>query len=150
MYQNISFTKGINKILFSKGDSFADIILSCQRIKLTNSHTLNFDGVSQSNFTEHLRRKNASVPGNYFTLFDAAGVSATLVPNQNATTKENGNCFPSEIQASNAAKTVLTKCCCLWICPKHSDSWQATSIVGEIIFTFKSFLYTIYSRHAYI
>ena len=39
-------------------------------------------------FAQQLRRKNAEVPDIYFTLLDAAGISPTLILNQNARAKE--------------------------------------------------------------
>ena len=44
-------------------------------------------GVLLSDFAQQLRRKNADVPGIYFTSFHAAGTSPTLVLNQNAKVK---------------------------------------------------------------
>ena len=53
-------------------------ILSCSRIKLSNSQTIFLDGVDTgvliSDFTLHLRRKNADVRDIYITLLDAAGI----------------------------------------------------------------------------
>ena len=92
-----SLKKEINKKLFSK----ADKILSCPRIKLSNSQTLIVDGVKTgiflSDFAQQLRRKNADVPDIYFTLLDAAGFSPTLILNQNAKAKERGSWLPLRI-----------------------------------------------------
>ena len=75
-YQIDSLNKEINKKLFSKVDSLVDKILSCPRINLSNSQTLNLDGVEigiyLSDFFQQMRRKNADVPDIYFTLLDAA------------------------------------------------------------------------------
>ena len=94
-YQTDSLKKEINKKLFCKADSLEDKILSCPRIKLSNSQTLILDGVDTgvliSDFTLHLRRKNADVPDIYFTLLDAAGISPSLVFNQNAKAKDRGS-----------------------------------------------------------
>ena len=61
----------MNKKLFSKADSLVDKILSCPRIKLSNSQTLVLNGVgtgiSQLDFDQQLHRKNAEVPDIYFT-----------------------------------------------------------------------------------
>ena len=82
----------MNKKLISKADSLVDKILSCPRIKLSNSQTLIFDGVETgiflSNFAQQVRRKNADVPDIYFILLDAAGISPTSILNQNAKAKE--------------------------------------------------------------
>ena len=60
----------LNKKLFGKADPLKDKILSCSRIKLSNSQTIVLDGVDTgvliSHFTLHLRRKNADVPDIYF------------------------------------------------------------------------------------
>ena len=75
-YQIDSLKKEINKNLFSKADCLLDRILSCPRIKLSNSQNLVLDGVETglflSDFAQELRRKNADVPNNYFILLDAA------------------------------------------------------------------------------
>ena len=74
----IHLKKKINKKLFSKADPLRDKILSCSRIKLSNSQTIILDGVDTgvliSDFILYLRRKNADVPDFYFTLLDAAGI----------------------------------------------------------------------------
>ena len=90
-----SLKKEINKKLFSKADTLVDEILSCPRIKLSKSQTLILDGVETgvflSDFAQQLRRENADVPDIYFTLLDAAGLSPTLILNQNAKAKERGS-----------------------------------------------------------
>ena len=100
-YQIDSIKKEINKKLFYKADSSVDKCLSCPRIKLSNSETLILDGVETgfflSDFAQQLRRKNADVPDNYFTLLDAAGISPTLILNQNAKAKERGSWVPFKI-----------------------------------------------------
>ena len=100
-YQIDSLKKEINKKLFCKADSLVDKILSCPRIKLSNSQTLILDGVDTgvliSDFTLHLRRKNADVPDIYFILLDAAGISPSLVFNQNAKAKERGSWVPFKV-----------------------------------------------------
>ena len=100
-YQIDSLKRDINKKLFGKADSLIDKILSCSRIKLSNSQTINLDGVDTgvliSNFTLHLRRKNAAVPDIYFILLDAAGITPSLVSNQNAKAKERGNWIPFKV-----------------------------------------------------
>ena len=116
-YHVDSLKKDINKKLFSKGDSLVDKILSCPRIKLSNSQTLILDGVETgvflSDFAQQLRLKNADVPDLYFTLLEAAGKSPTLILNQNAKAKERGSWIPFKICTSEATKTVHTWRCCL-------------------------------------
>ena len=91
----------LNKKLFGKADPLIDKILSCSRIKHSNSQTIILDGVDTgmliSGFTQHLRRKNSDVPGIYFTLLDAAGISPSLVFNQNAKAKERGSWVPFKV-----------------------------------------------------
>ena len=78
--------------MFFKADSLVDKTLSCPRIKLSNLQTLIFDGVETGifllDFAQQLRRTNADVPDINFTLLDDAGISPTLIPNQNAKDKE--------------------------------------------------------------
>ena len=90
-----------NKKLFGKADTLIDNILSCSRIKLSNSQTIILDGVDTevliSDFTLQLGRKNADVPDIYFTLLDAAGISPSLVFNQNAKAKDRGSWVPFKV-----------------------------------------------------
>ena len=85
-YQIDSLKRDINKKLFGKADTLIDKILSCSRIKLSNSQTTFLDGVVTgvliSDSAQHLRRKNADIPDIYFTLLEAAGLSPSLVFNQ--------------------------------------------------------------------
>ena len=91
----------IYKKLFGKADPLIDKTLSCSRIKLSNLQTIFSDGVDTgvliSDFTLHLRRKNADVPDIYFTLLDAAGISPSLVFNQNAKAKDRGSWVPFKV-----------------------------------------------------
>ena len=100
-YQIDSLKKEINKKIFSKADTLVDKNLSSPRIKLSNSETSILDGVETgiflSDFAQQLRRKNADVPDIYFTLIDSAGISPTLILNQNAKAKERGSWVPFKI-----------------------------------------------------
>ena len=100
-YQIDSLKRDINKELFGKADTLIDKILSCSRIKLSNSQTIILDGVDTgvliSDLALHLRRKNAVVPDIYFTLLDAAGISPSLVFNQNAQAKDRGSWVPFKV-----------------------------------------------------
>ena len=91
----------LNRKLFGKADPLIDKILFCSRIKFSNSQTIILDGVDTgvliSDFTLHLRRKNADVPDIYFTLLDAAGISPSLDFNQNAKTKDRGSWVPFKV-----------------------------------------------------
>ena len=98
LYQIDSLKRDINKKLFRKADSLIDKISSCSRIKLSDSQKLISDGVDTgvliSVFTLHSRRKNVDVPDIYFFLLDAAGISPSLVFNQNANAKDRGSWVP--------------------------------------------------------
>ena len=69
-YQVDSLKTEINKKLFSKADTLVDKILSCPRIKLSDSQTLILDGVETGifllDFAQQLRRKKADIPDIYF------------------------------------------------------------------------------------
>ena len=116
----IDFLERDIKKLFAKADTLKDKILSCSRIKLSNSQTIVVDGVDTavliSDFTLHLRRKDADVPDIYFTLLDAAGISPSLVFNQKAKAKEWGNWILFKVWTTEATKTVYASCCCLRLC----------------------------------
>ena len=125
-YQIDSLKRDINKKLFGRADSLIDKILSCSRIKLSNSLRIVLDcvdtGVLISDFTVHLRRKNVDVPDIYFTLLDAAGISPSLVFNHNAEPRDRGSWVPSKVWTSEAAKTVYARCCCLRLCTQLGKS----------------------------
>ena len=91
----------LNKKLLGKADSLIHKFLSCSRIKLSNSQTIIPDGVDTgvliSDFTLHLRRKNADAPDIYFILLDAGGISPSLVFNQNAKAKDRGSWIPFKV-----------------------------------------------------
>ena len=101
-YQIDSLKKDINKKLFGEADTLIDKILSCSRIKLSKLQTKILNGADTgvfiSDFTQHLRQKNADVPDIYFTLFDAAGISPSLVSSQNAKAKDRGSWVPSKYE----------------------------------------------------
>ena len=119
-YQIDSLKTDINNKLLGKAESLIDKSLSCSHIKLSNSQTIVLDGVDTglliSDFTLHLRRKNVDVPDIYFTLLDAAGISLSLVFNQNAKAKYRGSWVPSKVWTSKAAKTVYAGYCWLRFC----------------------------------
>ena len=100
-YQIDSIKRDFNKKLFGKADTLIGKILSCSRIKLSNSQTKILDGVDTgvliSDLTLHLRRKNADVPDIYFTLLDAAGIYPSLVFNQNAKAKDRRSWVPFKV-----------------------------------------------------
>ena len=125
-YQIDSLKRDINKKLFGRAVTLIDKILSCSRIKISNCQTLILDGVDTgvliSDFTLHLRRKNADVPDIYFALPDAAGISPSLVLNQNAKAKDRGSGAPFKVWTSEAAKTVYARCCCLRFCTQLDKS----------------------------
>ena len=90
-YQFDFLKRDINNKQFVKADTPVDKVLFCSRIKLSNSQTLILDGVDTGvlilDLTLHLHRKNIDFPDIYFTLLDAAGISPSLVFNQNAKAK---------------------------------------------------------------
>ena len=100
-YQIDSLKRDINKKLFGKADTLIDKILSCSSIKLSNSQIKFLNGADTgllfSDFTLHLRRKNVDVPDIYFSLLDAAGISPSLVFNQNAYAKDRGSWVPFKV-----------------------------------------------------
>ena len=100
-YQIDSLKSDINKKVLGKADTLIDKDFACSRIKLSNSQTIILDGVDTgvliSDFTLHLRRKNADVPDIYFTLLDAAGISPSLNFNQNAKAEDRGNRVPFKV-----------------------------------------------------
>ena len=125
-YQIDSLKKEINKKLFSKADPLIDKILNCSRIKFSNSQTKILEGVDTgvliADFALHLRWKNADVPDIYFTLLDAAGISHSLVFNQNAKAKDRESWVPFKVWTSEATKSVYARCCCLRFCTQLGKS----------------------------
>ena len=115
-YQTDSLKKEINEKLLAKADSLVDKHLCCPHIKLSNWQTLILDdvetGVWLSDVAEQHRRNNADVTDIHFTLLDAAGMSPTLVLNQNTKTKEIGSWVPFKIWMSEAAEIVHAMPCC--------------------------------------
>ena len=79
-------------------------------------------GIFLSDFAQQLPRKNADVPDIYFSLLDAAGISPTLILNQNAKAKERGSWVPFKVRTSEAAKLLDTGWCCLWVSAHLSES----------------------------
>ena len=100
-YKSESLKRDINKKLIGKADTLIDKILSCSRIKISDSQTIILDGVDTgvliSDYSQHLRRKNTDVPDIYFTLLDAAGISRSRVFNQNAKAKVSGSWVPFKV-----------------------------------------------------
>ena len=100
-YQIDSLKRDINKKMFGKADTLRDKILSCSRINVSHSQTIILDGVDTgvliSDSSRHLRRKNVDVPDIYLTLLDAAGISPSLVFNQNAKAKDTGCLVPFKV-----------------------------------------------------
>ena len=90
-YRTDSLKEEINKNLFPEADSLMDKILSCPRIKLSIPQTSFLDCVEAGffllDFAQQPRRKTGNVSHVYFFSLDAAGVSPTLILNQNAKAK---------------------------------------------------------------
>ena len=70
-------------------------------MKLPISQKIILDGVETriflSDFAQHLYREDADIPDFYLIIFAAAGVSPTLVLNQNANAKEGRSWVPFKI-----------------------------------------------------
>ena len=100
-YRIASLKKELNKELFAKADIFVDKILSRGCIKLSNSQILILavvkSGVLLSDFLNKFIVEMQKIRTNFFTLLDAAVISPSLVPYQNAKVKERGNCVPFKI-----------------------------------------------------
>ena len=94
--------------MFGKADTLKDKSLSCSRIKHSNSQAIIVDGVDTGvlllDFTQQSCRKNLHVPHLYFTLLDAAGISPSLMK-QNET-KDSQEAFSSMITKKNRQKKV--------------------------------------------
>ena len=107
------FYEGDKQKIISSSKLFSGQNLSCPYVKLANSQTLILVGVELENFlsniARHLRCKHADIPDNYFTLLDAAGISPTLILNQNAKAKEKESWVPFKFWRSEAAKTLHTE-----------------------------------------
>ena len=89
-------TYQIESLNLNKEQDF--ILFSHQAFKFTNNKLDGIDtGVLISDFTLHLRRKNADVPDIYFTLLDAAGISPSLDFNQNAKAKDRVSWVPFKV-----------------------------------------------------
>ena len=100
-YQIDSLKTDINMKRFDKADTLKAKILSCSFIKLSNSQTIILDGVDTGvlilDLTLHWRRKNVDVPDLYVTSLEAAGLSPSLVFNQNAKAKDRGSWVPFKV-----------------------------------------------------
>ena len=100
-YRIDSLKNDVYKKVFAKADRLIDKISSCSRNRLSISPAKILDGVETgvliSDFTQLLRRKNGDFPDIYFTLLDAAGISPSLVFNQNAKAKDRRSWVPFKV-----------------------------------------------------
>ena len=100
-FQIDSLKRDINKKLFGEADTLKNKSLSCSRIELSTSQTIFLDSVDTAvlitDFTQHLRRKNAKAQDIYFTLVGAAGITPSLVFKQNAKGKDRGSWVPFKV-----------------------------------------------------
>ena len=123
-YQIDSLKRDINKKLFGKANTLIDKILSCSRIKFSNSQTIILHGVDTgvliSDFTFASKKRRRSRHLLYFV--DAVGITPSLVFNQNAKAEERGNWVPFKVWTSEAAKTVYARCWCLRFCTQLGNS----------------------------
>ena len=125
-YQIDSLEKEIHKKLYAKADPLVDKILSFPRNNLSIPQILKLDGVEtgvlRSDFVQPHCRKNADIPEVHFTLLDAAGLSPTLVLNQNAKAKERRSWVPFRTRTTESAKAVHIGWCCFWLCAQFSEN----------------------------
>ena len=141
MYQNDSLKKEVIKKSF-----FRRRFLSRQNFLLSTYQALifrNFNfaryrkwtfGIFLLYFAQQLRRRNADVPDYHFTLLDTAGVSSTLILNQNAKAKNRGSLVLFNIWTTEASKAVHTGWCCLWVCAQLSETrYLSVSKVGQFL-----------------
>ena len=95
-YQNDWLKKELKKKLFAKADFFDDKNLFCPRIKLSSLQTLFLIGfetrILLSNFPQQVSLKKTQT-FQTFTFLDAAGISPTLIVDQNAQAKKRGSRF---------------------------------------------------------
>ena len=90
------------------------VLSSYQPLKFTN---FNIGSSLLNSFVVKRRRSRHLL---YFP--DAAGISPTLVLNQNAKAKETRSVFPFKIWTSEAAKVVQAGRYYLWVCEQFSES----------------------------
>ena len=147
-YRIDSVKEDINKKIFSKADTLLDKILSCACMKLPNSQTLTLDGVEIGifllDFAQQLRRKNADIPDINFILLVAAGISRTLILNQNAKakTEEAGSLSKSGRQK---LQKLYTQGAAAYGSVRNLV--KASNLSVSKWRQFKTFLYKIYSCH---
>ena len=103
-YHEDRLKKEINQQLNTSASPLVNKILECPRTKLSNSNTLNMDGIDTGvllkDFAQRLKRKSLTVPDIYFTLLDAASISPNIVVNSHVKGKkeELGSLSKSERQ----------------------------------------------------
>ena len=72
-----------------------------QAVNFQHTNTLNLDGMETGvllkDFAQRLKRKNLPIPDTYFTLLDAASITADLVVDSHAKGKERGAWIPFKI-----------------------------------------------------
>ena len=100
-YHKDTLKKEINQQLSASASPLVNKILESPRIKLSNSNTLDLDGIEAGvllkDFAQRLKRKYKPIPDIYFTLLDAATIIPNLVVNSHAKGKERGAWIPLEI-----------------------------------------------------
>ena len=75
-----------------------------------------------SDFLQKLRPKGADIPGFYFTLLNAAGISPTLFINQNFKTKEGDARSLSTSEPQKLQDLYAQGCAVLWVSARFSES----------------------------
>ena len=91
-YHKDTLKKEINQQLSTSASPLVNKTLESPRIKLSNSNSLMLDGIETGvllkDFAQRLKRKNLTIPDIYFTLLDAASITADIVVNSLAKGKE--------------------------------------------------------------
>ena len=152
-YQHELLKKELSKKLFAKADSLVDKILSYPCVKLSNPQTLIVDGVETgvllSDVAQQLRFKNADVPDNYFTSFDAACIPPTLVLIKMPKPKGEEAGSVSKYERHKLKKLYTQRrVVLLMVCTQFSENYQPTSIKCKTIFIFNTFVHKIYGCSA--
>ena len=100
-YNRDTLKKEINQQFSTSASPLENKVLKCPLIKLSNSTTLNLDGIETGvllkGCAQRLKRKHKPVPDIYFTLLDAASITPDIVVNSHAKGKERGAWIPFRI-----------------------------------------------------
>ena len=144
-YQKDTIKKGINQHLTTSTTSVLNKVLESPRIKLSNSNTMNPDGIGTGvlsmDFAQSLNRKNVPIPDIYFTLLHSANITPTLLSLRHAKRGERGAWIQFEIWTIKVAKTLQARIYSTGFCAHFGRSSGTLSVKGQRIFTFGDFIY---------